>query len=70
MDRDQTSGGTSAQNDHTHYNEEENMDRAAQSGSEGAFGTDNPDSSLEQMREDAQAAFGGSDATSDEASGN
>lgn len=68
MDRDQTSGGMSADNDHTHYNEEDNMDRAAQSGSEGAFGADNPDSSLEQMRADAEAAFGGSETTDDESS--
>ena len=57
MDRD-ASNTESQPNDHSTYNEEENMDRAAQSGSEGAFGADNPDSSLEQMRSDAEAAFG------------
>lgn len=70
MDRDQPSGGTGTENDHTHYNEENLMDRAAQSGSEGAFGEDNPDSSLEQMRRDAQDAFGGSDAAGGGSSGN
>lgn len=55
-------------NDHTHFNEEENMDRTAQSGSEGAFGEDNPDSSLEQMREDAEAAFGATDSAGNQSS--
>jgi hypothetical protein len=68
MDRDKTTDGSSVENDHSTYNEEANMDRAAQSGSEGAFGEDNPDSSLEQMRKDAQDAFGETD-TSGSASG-
>lgn len=69
MDRGQTSGDTGSDNDHTTYNEEDNMDRAAQSGSEGAFGEDNPDSSLEQMREDAEAAFGEAETTDSDSSG-
>lgn len=57
MERD-TSNTESQPNDHSSYNEENNMDRAAQSGSEGAFGADNPDSNLQDMRRDAEAAFG------------
>ena len=63
MDRDKTTGGSGVENDHSTYNEEDNMDRAAQSGSEGAFGEDNPESSIEQMRKDAQDAFGGADSS-------
>lgn len=66
MDRDQQ-GRSTPPNDHTHYNEEENMDRVAEAGVEGAFGA-NPDAqrTLDQMRQDAQDAFGGSGATTDE----
>lgn len=58
---DTPSGGAGA-NDHTHYNEEENMDRAAQAGVEGAFDAD-PDVNpiREQLQQDAKDAFGGDD---------
>ncbi len=58
---DRNTDNESQPNDHSTYNEEDNMDRAAQSGSEGAFGADNPDSNLEDMRRDAEAAFGEAD---------
>ena len=48
-------------NEHGTYDEADNMDRAAQSGSEGAFGEDNPGSNLEDLRRDAEAAFGDAD---------
>ena len=61
MERDQTES-TARPNEHETYDEQNNMDRAAQSGSEGAFGDDNPDSTLTDMRRDAEAAFGEADA--------
>ncbi len=62
MERDQT-GNAPTPNEHGTYDEAENMDRAAQSGSEGAFGEDNPNSNLEDIRRDAEAAFGDADAS-------
>ncbi len=60
MGRDNTAS-SARPNEHETYDEAENMDRAAQSGSEGAFGEDNPDSNLADLRRDAEAAFGGTD---------
>lgn len=59
MNRDETSGSSGSPNDHTHFKEEENMDRTAQAGIEGAFDADpEPDKTRQQMLDDAQAAFG------------
>ncbi len=60
MERNQTANA-SGPNEHGTYDEAENIDRAAQSGTEGAFGEDNPDSNLEDLRRDAEAAFGDAD---------
>ncbi len=60
MGRDNTAS-SARPNEHETYDEVENMDRAAQSGSEGAFGEDNPNSSLDDRRRDAEAAFSGTD---------
>ena len=60
MERDQATNQP-LPNEHGSYDEAENMDRAAQSGSEGAFGEDNPNSNLEDLRRDAEAAFGNAD---------
>ena len=60
MERERTANA-SQPNEHGTYDEAENMDRAAQSGSEGAFGEDNPDSNLADLRRDAEAAFGDAD---------
>ncbi len=60
MERDPTEK-KARPNEHGTYDEADNMDRAAQSGSEGAFGEDNPNSSLADLRRDAEAAFGGTD---------
>ncbi|CAA9249882.1 MAG: hypothetical protein AVDCRST_MAG26-1856 [uncultured Chloroflexia bacterium] len=57
MEHDKTAG-QGLPNDHSTYNEAENMDRAAQSGTEGAFGEDNTNSDLADLRRDAEAAFG------------
>ncbi len=46
MERDQTAN-PARPNEHETYNEAHNMDRAAQSGSEGAFGADKPPSDRE-----------------------
>ncbi len=60
MERNRTA--TAARpNDHETYDEAENMDRAAQSGSEGAFDEDTPNRNLADLRRDAEAAFGGTD---------
>ena len=60
MERERTANAPQP-NEHETYDEAENMDRAAQSGSEGAFGEDNPDSNLADLRRDAEAAFGDAD---------
>ena len=61
MERDNTVGSSATPNDHSVYNEEDNMDRAAQAGVEGAFDADPSESPTRaQMREDAEEAFGGS----------
>ncbi len=60
MEHDHTAS-TARPNEHETYDEAENLDRAAQSGSEGAFGEDNPNSDLADLRRDAEAAFGGTD---------
>ncbi len=57
MDRKDTTSGTS-NTDYT-QEDEEKMDRAAQSGAEGAFGTDQHDPTREGMRQDAEDAFKG-----------
>ncbi len=68
MNRDQT-GNEARPNEHETYDEVENMDRAAQSGTEGAFGEDNPDSDLADLRRDAEAAFGDEDPPNSQISG-
>ncbi len=60
MEHDHTAS-TARPNEHETYDEAENLDRAAQSGSEGAFGEDNPNSNLDDLRRDAEAAFSGTD---------
>lgn len=61
MERDETAGSAATPNDHSTYNEEDNMDRAAQAGVEGAFDADPSESpTREQMRQDAADAYGGS----------
>ena len=60
MERELTTNA-SQPNKHGTYDEADNMDRAAQSGTEGAFGEDNPDSNLADLRRDAEAAFGDAD---------
>jgi hypothetical protein len=52
--------------DNTEYTQEDEakMDRAAQSGAEGAFGAPSDSAeTVDQMREDAEAAFGDTDAS-------
>lgn len=59
MAHDTQAGGTNTPNEHENYNEEENMDRAAQAGVEGAFDADPGTNPIrEQMQQDARDAFG------------